>query len=314
MGRIILIDGPEKTGKSTLIKELTRQLDGAGVQVHHRRWGQVKPDDRAYTAPLQQDLDSKTKGVTIWDRGWPSEHVYGKLLNRPRRGATNPWILEWLHGRALVARGAKVILVPTDYKAPLQFRDDTDLPVDVGAEYRGFVDYGRDFCYDIYSKDYTAVRDEQIAANIIYSLPDENPISARYLTYGKQLLVPGVRLIVGEQRNPNDYKTMAGAWLPFSSAKMCRFVQQYFGDKAFRFAWTNAEDISHGLIPRHIIQNASEVFTFGKDASNVVQQVGVLPNAAFAHPAFFARWNTDKGRAALKEFERTYKVAFDLLS
>lgn len=312
MGQLIIIDGPEKSGKSTLIAELTKQLTETGVQVHHRRWSQIKPDDRVYTAPLQQDLDSRTQGITIWDRGWPSEHVYGQLLNRPRRGATNPWILEWLHGRAVEGRGAKVILLPNDQMAPAQHRDSTDLPVNPRDEYSAYYWYATEFRYDVCINDYTQERLQYNVAKIIKSLPEEEPISAQYLTHGNLLPLHSEQLIVGEARNVNDNKTMAGAWLPFSSAKMCKFVQQYFGTKAFRFAWCNAEDFKRGVLPAGVLRNAREVFTFGAEAKNLVDGVGVTPAASFSHPAFFARWNTERGRAALAEFEKKYVAAFNL--
>lgn len=312
MGQIILIDGPEKAGKSTLIKELTWQLENTGVLVHHRRWGQVKPDDRVYTPALQQDLGVQTKGVTIWDRGWPSEYVYGNLLHRPRRGSTNPWILEWLHGRALHGRGAKVILLPHKRTATAQHRDDTDLPVDVTAEFVAYDQYAKQFGYISCINDYTEERLRQNATYIVENLPEEEPVNARYATFG--ILHPRrpYQLIVGEARNPKDFTTMAGAWLPFSSAKMSQFVQKYFGDSAFQFAWSNTEDYERGVLPLSVLRNAAEVYTFGTLAKAFVERHHVEPKASFLHPAFFARWNTERGREALREFEAQYKAAFKL--
>lgn len=312
MGQIIYIDGPEKSGKSTLIKELTWQLENSGVQVHHRRWGQVKPDDRVYSAPLQQDLGVQTKGVTIWDRGWASEYVYGNLLNRPRRGSTNPWILEWLHGRAVHGRGIKAILLPYQRTATAQHRDDTDLPVDVTAEFTAYDQYAKQFGYTSLINDYTEERLRLNAKILVESLPPEEPVNARYATF--DILHPRrpYRLIVGEARNPKDFQTMAGAWLPFSSAKMCQFVQKYFGDWAFQFAWSNTEDYERGVLPLSVLRGATEVYTFGKLAEAFVLRNHITPKASFLHPAFFARWNTDRGREALKEFEAQYKAAFKL--
>lgn len=312
MGQIILIDGPEKTGKSTLIKELNRQLEGTGIPVHNRRWGAVKPDDRVYSAPLQQDLNALTKGITIWDRGWPSEHVYGSLLNRPRRGSTNPWILEWLHGRALHGRGAKVILLPHDVTEPTKYRDDTDLPVNVLIECATYQQYAKEFSYDVYVNDYTEDTAERNASRIIESLPEELPISGKYLSLDASHRFHDYRLIVGEARNPKDFQTMAGAWMPFSSAKMCSFVQKYFSNSAFQFAWCNTEDFQKGVLPLTALNTAAEVFTFGKSADMFVARHNITPKASFMHPAFFARWNTDRGRAALQEFEQQYKQAFGI--
>jgi hypothetical protein len=311
MGRVIYVDGPEKAGKTTFIAALKAGLERNGVQVHVRRWGAVKPDDRVYAQPLESDLSRSTVGVTIWDRGWASEAVYGKLLNRQRRGANNPWILEWLHGRAVVGNGLRIIYLPNNTMHSIQFRDDTDLPVDPYSEYYEYLAYARRFKYHIVTNDYDADSLKHNVNAVIDLLPEDSALHPKYFTNDRESLI-APRLIIGEARNKNDFKTMAGAWLPFSSARMCAFVQKYFGDEAFDFAWTNVEDIEHGLVPLRRIKGAAEKFAFGEKAKAFCTANSIALDSAFAHPGYFARWNTERGRTELARFESQYKEAFDL--
>jgi len=312
MGRVIYIDGPEKAGKTTLIAALKSKLESDGVMVHTRHWGVVKPDDRVYAPALEADLGRGTKGVVIWDRGWASEAVYGSLLNRQRRGATNPWILEWLHGRAVVGNGLRIMYLPMNTKVSLQYRDDTDLPVNPEAEYYEYLNYARRFRYDIFTNNYTDWGLQQTVERIVDTLPEEGEVSPKYITNDLEApLAP--RVILGEARNKNDFKTMAGAWLPFTSAKMCQFVQKYFGDDAFLFSWTNVEDFEHGMVPMRRLRTAGEVFTFGEKAKAFCVANNVRVDSAFSHPAFFSRWNTERGRTELARFEAQYKGAFDIV-
>lgn len=310
MGRVIYIDGPEKSGKSTLIAELENQLKRRGAQVKVRRWGPVKPDDRAYSVPLREDLS--TPGlVTIWDRGWVAEHVYSRLLGRQRRLATNPWLGEWLHGRAVTRRGAKVIVLPLVAAESAVRRDSTDLPVSVSEEISAFQQYAITYGYDMYYNDYNSDWVQSTASEIYASMPSEDSVSPEFYTMGNNPVQPR-SIIIGEARNKRDSLTMAGAWLPFTSAKMCQFVQRYFGDGAFNFAWTNAEDVANGKVPLAYIQNQARVYTFGESARAYIRDRGIEATASFAHPSYFSRWNTDRGRAALHYFEQQYKQAFDL--
>lgn len=309
MARIIYIDGPEKAGKSTLIEAIREKIASKGIPVSVRKWGPVKPDDRQFAPPLQEDLNRNTKGYVIWDRGWVSEHVYGTLLNRQRRGASNPWLLEWLHGRAVNGHGTKIILLPYDVTEAMRRHDDTDLPVSAADEARVYQNYARRFGYNVLYNHYT---EDSLRRNIrmaIGTVEEHSKIHPRIMSSGTEAL-RAPRLIVGEERNPNDYKTMPGAWMPFSSAKTTQFVQKYFGDDAMMFSWTNAADIENGLVDNTILQAATAIYTFGNKAYDTVAGRGIIPAGAFAHPGFFTRWNTDRGRKALMTFETEYKKVF----
>lgn len=313
MGRVIVIDGPEKSGKSTLIAALKESLERDYLQVTVRHWGQVKPDDRIYAAPLEADFGLSDNNVVIWDRSWASEHVYGKLLGRQRRGATNPWLLEWLHGRAVHGNGLKVMVLPLDMTQNARRRDDTDLPVIPAQEYDAFLSYASLFGWDIYWNSYHENFISETVQLITekFSMIPRGVLNPRYWT-NANYLPKTPRVIIGEARNKTDFRTMGGAWLPFTSAKMCQFVQKYFGNDAFNFAWTNSDDIENGRVPHSKLDSTTGIYTFGTRAHELMAHLHYDVKAAFAHPSYFSRWNTDRGRYALQIFEEKYKEAFKL--
>ena len=54
MGTLYVFDGPEKSGKSTLIREIAYHLLANKYGVTVRRWGPVTPDDRVYGPEILQ--------------------------------------------------------------------------------------------------------------------------------------------------------------------------------------------------------------------------------------------------------------------
>jgi hypothetical protein len=316
--QVVLVDGPEKTGKTRLIALLQNRMQHSGKygEVTVRHWGPVSPDDRVYSTPLRKLLDDGKPGLEIWDRAWPAEYVYGNLLARQRRGSTDPWLLEWLHGRALVNRGARIIMLPKDRVRNAKLRDDTDLVVDLQREYRLYEDYGAMFQYTVGYNDYSLDFMRALLDNVEKQINGNAPVfaPAQCVTVPENFEAnPRFTLVIGEERNPNDYKTMPGAWLPFTSAKMTQFVRKYFGMKAFNVGWTNSEDIDNNCVPLSIVHAAKTVICFGMRARATAKRLGCENVAAFSHPGFFSRWNTDRGRKALAEFQGGFADVYNNL-
>jgi len=147
---IILVDGPEKAGKTTLISLLQNELQTyMASSVLTRKQGPWEPDDSVVAPDVRSDTEYD--GYVLWDRGWPSEEVYATLLYRKRRAQNNPFLMEWLHGRATTM---KYILLPTSTSFLNDLRDSTDLPVDPEKEYVEFFKY-KLMGYTILYNDYT---------------------------------------------------------------------------------------------------------------------------------------------------------------
>jgi len=143
----VIIDGPEKAGKTTLLAEVVRQAQietGDTLPILYRKWsGRARPDEHVYFRELVRwygDVSDDNPRVALWDRGWPSEFVYGTLLkeDRPMAGkllcpdfetGLSPWLI-------------KVILLGPSAEALIAKRDETDLPVDPAHEQYLFGAYG----------------------------------------------------------------------------------------------------------------------------------------------------------------------------
>lgn len=142
---VVIVEGPEKAGKTTFIARASAQLESEGYTTKHRKWGQISPDDRVYGDALFHDVytygdDPKT--AMFWDRAWASEEVYGQLMHRnKRRAVQHKGLMAWLWERALVGNGVKIMFSADPDKLKAR-RDDTDLPVDPIDEVELFNVYG----------------------------------------------------------------------------------------------------------------------------------------------------------------------------
>jgi energy-coupling factor transporter ATP-binding protein EcfA2 len=308
MNRYVIIDGPEKSGKSTTIEALRGLLPKDRTFVRH--WGPIKPDDRAYAEVLKAEMRPEFYGnnnVIIWDRSWASEYVYNRLLNRPRRGAANPWLLEWLHGRALYGHSVRTIIYPQNVSESAIRRDDTDLPVDPFQETMMFYNYAQEYFWNTQANDFRPETIDKIAEAIKVQLDqlylNQSPCSPMYYTMPLYRSSGRWLVMMGDKRNVSDYKKHAGAWLPFSSLKMTQFAQKYFGNRALNFAWTNAADIEKGDVPISLV-NGNKVVTFGSAAAELCRRLNITPAGEFDNLSVMSRWNTNRGREQLIKFER----------
>lgn len=218
---IIMFDGPEKAGKSTIIGMVKSKVGLDKV----RPWG-VVPSDDVYREPLI--ADAQANKWIAWDRGWASEHVYGKLLGRDRRLVSDPWLGEWLYGRIAAAAGVKIMLLPKRVEDSASRRDQTDLPVDPTAECHAFEDYAIRFGWHILYNEYTE-RSDEVNVNKIQRLMTE-------AEYGGPLRYPywlGPRdaSVVFMTGTPSNI-------MPFYGS-LTRQLAREFGDTALKCAWVS---------------------------------------------------------------------------
>lgn len=287
---IIILDGPEKAGKSTTIAAIQQELQNRGRSSIVRHWGKVEPDDRVYTPFL---MDDATRGpddaVIIWDRSWASEHVYGKLLGRDRRLSTNPWLGEWLHGRAT---RAKFILL-TDPIKLIERRNETDLPVNPTDEYAAYHDYGKRYGWDVIRASADPKTDAILIVNA--SLFQESYVVPQPPLYVGPLY-PNV-VFVGEKRSEGS--SFPGSWLPFSSRLTMKYGE-IFGDEALLAGWTNVGDVS-----RHFLQYPRIVISCGQAATEWVDGINVYRHVALPHPAWLYRFNSEEITTKRQRVQKT---------
>lgn len=227
---IILIDGPEKAGKSTLISELQRAMNAETVH-----WGKV-PDDRVYYKPLMQAAESDK--LYIWDRGWPSESVYGVLMCRRRRLAADPWIGEWEYGRIVQSRGLRVILC-ADVENLIARRTKDDLPVHPRDELRLFLAYAKKFGYIVLHNDYddNSLRKNAETIMSAYQLPPMPPLS--------HWCGPAVKQVFAEYSDSP---------LPFSS--LTEFARKI--RKTHTYGWVNVKYLDFAWL-----ENLEKIYAYG---------------------------------------------------
>ena len=153
---LLLVDGPEGAGKTTLINSI--QQHWSLPDQHTRHWGPVD-SWRTYVDPIVDDVHYVQKHpghLVIWDRSWAAEWVYNALLNRDK--AFHP-----AHARSLedVVDGVPhVKLILTATPAELVARrterhrrgEKADLPVAPLDEIAMFTRYGKIFGWQITEK------------------------------------------------------------------------------------------------------------------------------------------------------------------
>lgn len=231
---IIAIEGPEKAGKSTFVEALSKTT-GASV----RHWGPISPDDRVYKQKLIEDTASKE--WVIWDRCWPSEHIYGNLLGRNRRLSNDPWLGEWLHGRALQTSGIKAIVLPSNMEDLASKRDTTDLPVPPILEAKSYAMYAQLYDWDVHINNYD---DESIFSFVTSVLDKMGYIENKKKDeFGYRLRPP---LFAGPTESsvvfvnrPASVEFIPGGWLPFSNEFETRFARK-LGNLSLEYGWTIA--------------------------------------------------------------------------
>lgn len=232
---LVIIDGPEKAGKTTLIAELVSHLRRTGREAESIHWGRMDSDDRIYSPYVFNHVI--TNKIWVWDRGWPSEHVYGVLLDRPRRMRDNPWIGEWLHGRAAQTNGVRIILTGPNPEEMAKLRDDSDHIVAPAQEQELYRWYGEAFKWHVLSNQHTKTnlneQVQKIDALILANKQVATLSASRWCgPAGSKVGFFSARL--AEMPIP-------GGWLPFTLEQQSLWVQHTLGISAFDCQWLDED-------------------------------------------------------------------------
>lgn len=255
---VIIIDGPEKAGKTTVIEALIKFMQSKDIEAERVHWGKMDTDDRVYS-PVLMKHTADSKKVWIWDRGWPSEYVYGKLLGRDRRMAFDPWIGEWLHGRAVQANGLRVILTGPSPEQLTSLRDKEDHPVSAELEQNLYKHYGEMFGWLILNNEHTAKSLEIVVEQIFNEFRSSNKWWNVYLPPAWSGPISAKTVFISSQASIGEF--IPGGWLPFTKDYEIQAARE-FGDNAFKAAWINFEDCN----PR-TLEDRETVVTFGDQVS-----------------------------------------------
>lgn len=288
----IVIDGPEKAGKTTLITRLTTELRKWYSTVEVIKWsGRAEPDDRIYSDDLQMYASSPSE-IAIWDRSWASEYVYGKLLKQDRRLALDPWLGAWLHDRAVIPNGLRVMMLGTSAEKLASLRDSSDLDVNPKSEIQLYKEYAERFGWLILEGyKYTATALVENTFRILHELELAKPMYYPPLPP----LWSGPRsaevVFVGSMQKE---RYIPGGWLPFTS-KAATMFGRLFGDKALQYAWITTRGCNPAFLRnRKIIvvcgTSAKQwIQNYVADKENTNQKILYIP-----HPSFLFMQKSNK--------------------
>lgn len=325
---LIILDGPEKAGKTTLARELRAGSGDYRGGLATRHWGPIPArlpgtddfGDTAYRAGLRIDLGdpmayelsaSALAAVVeygsiadeqptldplgmVWDRSWASEVVYAGVLGRTdRRLYGDPWLAEWLYGRAVQASGIRVMVLGPSAGRLAELRSSDDLPVKPELERALFHQYATEYGWEVVQDNHVDDKmHRMIAAGLLVKAlraqVRANQLGAKPPDYAGPPDAPV--LVVGERRNGND-----PGWLPFATPYTTRFAR-CLGSDALRCGWTNADVLAEN--PHWVTEQPRRlVVACGRVAEAVVEHLeGYRDLLCVEHPAALYRWDRMSSR------------------
>lgn len=81
---LIIIEGPDRTGKDTLIKNINRYFDIPFLNVHSFGFGLPPKEEKRRAKKVYNALMTTFLGIygghIIWNRSYLGEYVYGKII------------------------------------------------------------------------------------------------------------------------------------------------------------------------------------------------------------------------------------------
>lgn len=289
---LIVIEGPEKAGKSTVIDTIVRVIKTelnphrGDVVVRHFS-GAPKPDHTLYGMQLSADMDLIRGGrYVIWDRAWLGETVYPQLI--AGREGVSWWDAEWLYGRAADTCGVKTVLLGPSLDKLEENRDDTDLAVSPAKERQLFLEHGLKGNWLVVANHH----DEGWRVDFARSL-----IALAAQRTNTDLLPPAVAgplnsrtIIIGDQPNPKGK-----GWLPFTSrltTLLARRIRTLGGDP-LGAVWANSSSF-----PPQYLDMFKTVITCGNRAHKWATLYGnVLQGVRYVnipHPSWLYRYSNEK--------------------
>lgn len=277
---MVLLEGPEKAGKTTLAKALMQKFTDNMHTAILRHWGPVSTWLEYFEGFRQPLLDGRFSDIDfiIWDRGWPSESVYANLLRRDRALSRDPFLAEWCIGRGFQYQ---LFCLGPDARTLMERRTADDLPVDPAEERATYDEYRQMFSHQYI----TSARTGEMAPYLAIVLMELRAKQVSTPHRLPQYCGPtDARVVyVGEARNEDN--PVPGGWLPFSSHYTTQFGRT-IGPAGLSMGWTNAADD-----PTYILDHAKLVVTMGDKAKEWLRaNCTAVDTVHLKHPNYVYRW------------------------
>ena len=282
---IIVLDGPEKAGKSTVSAILAEEY---GARVRH--FGAEPAAGEFYDLTFCRALaeDHSDPGLVVYDRSWASEVVYGSHYHRQRRLPRDPWLGEWLYGRVASTLGLRVVLLGPS--APelqaLRTPDDHDLPA--GLERVLFAGYATRWGWETRELPHDSASQRMYAGylnNAAYRRAEASPLPPLHYVGPPRPQV----LVVGESKNA--WGQFPGGLAPFTSWYTTRFGR-LFGREAMDFGWTNADALTDEALSQ--IGDPLVLACGAQARERLAPWSDTLEVVTVPHPAWFYRWGSTR--------------------
>lgn len=299
---IVILEGPDGGGKSTLVEKLADELylsRFSKVHVtHHGPYPHLKNPSVVYLASLRRRQHQGNQELVILDRSWLSEPIYGEVLRggKDRVGVASRRMLERVAlkcgamvvnclpafevvSRTWAARkDAELIQVPKHllevYKKYCQLEAYTDL---------GLVDY-----------DYPSGGGLKSVFELARSLAEEKPPATGIGRWAKESI-----LLVGEKVSSHGIPD-----LPFvsfhnggCSAWLARQLEEW-GVSERDLYWVNSEGLHPDFMGRD--DAPQRVVALGGSAAKWCRTAG-LEHTQVEHPMYWKRFHSTKPYTTLKE-------------
>jgi hypothetical protein len=273
---ILLIEGPEKSGKTTLARQLLNNLPGST----YTHWGPIASPDE-YIEPMLAHAASPH--VHIWDRGWPSESIYSSLMPGRVNLLGTAWWGEWLFRRPALTGGMAIVLLGHSSNELASRRTPDDLPVDPAVERDAYNDYAQNFRYPAM----TQPRVETIGYLWRKAL--------ERAAFEPRLIPP---LYAGPRHAPVVFmgdalnESQGPGWSPFGSCYTSMYGR-CIGRLAWHCGWTNS-NIDPTLL------KGRAVIACGAVAQQTCRAAH-LDFEAVPHPSWLYRWGAAKAKIRVTE-------------
>ena len=294
---LIAIEGPEKAGKSSLIKHMQEVAD---VDVVRHFDGPPEPDHRLYGQQLEADMELIRGGrLVIWDRAWLGEVVYPELIEG--RDGLDWFAAEWLYGRAADACGIKVVLLGPSLETLRTKRDETDLQVSTTKERALFAKYGAQGNWYVVANQHDDGMGKDLARELVALAGQRVNVDLMPPTIAGP--INANTIIIGDKPSKQG---LVGGWLPFSSRLTMMLGKRIYdlGGYPFNVAWANRSSF-----PPQMLEAYDTVITCGEKAHKWAALYGkVLSQGAryvtIPHPAWLFRYENERTASARRDVDK----------
>jgi thymidylate kinase len=313
---IIVVEGPDGAGKTTLAERLKGTLDAKVIHLTYRFGAQMH---RYHTAAIELALRYAETQPVILDRWWPSEIVYANAFRGGSKWPLGPRMFD----RVAQKHGVTYVLaLPVDRYTYLEHfkklkgeREEMyDTMDNVYSEYLDLYERyeHRDdfFRYTMEDWDSVAKYAESVADRAMQHF-------GRLADYAKDInqrdvagnLVDPEVLLVGEQSNPKGRRRVWPFFEYANSSLWMADALQKAGVDEVDLAWANAFKVDGGdnvdLIKAIVERTGCKVVPLGAAALRLVEKkAGIKCYLALRHPQHTKRFEPDNisGYHKLKAF------------